>query len=249
MKQFSMFCLALCAALPFILSSCGSDESTTTENTSADSMQMDSGTMETASTPASYDVNPPYNMMVVTHKVADFDKWKASYDQHDSVRTAFGVHSYVIARMVNDPDKVLVAVKADDADRAMAFSTDPSLKAAMKDGGVTGTPDMRLYKVVYDATNDIPIDTRVLRNITVKDWDAWKAAFESSRQLRLENGIEDRSYGYDVNDNHKVMVVLALTDSAKADAFLKSAEMKKNMKDAGVVGKPEVSTIKLVARY
>ncbi len=253
MKQIRMFCTILCAALSLILSSCGSnDESSTSTSTTTDSTTMNSdSTQAPASTSmaANYEVNPPFNLMVITHKVSNYDKWKASYDKHDSVRVAFGVHNYVISRMLPDSNTVLVAVKADDIDKGMAFSKDPSLKMAMKDGGVIGTPDMHVYKVVYDANNSIPVDTRVVRNVTVKDWDAWKTAFENSRQLRMDNGIEDRSYGYEASDNHKVMVVLALTDTAKASAFMKGDVMKKMMEEAGVVGTASSKTIRIVARY
>ena len=248
MKQIKMYCTIFCAVLSLMLSSCGSnDETTTSETTTADS----TGSMQAPETPtaANYEVNPPYNLMVVTHKVANYDKWKASYDKHDSVRLAFGMHNYVISRMIPDSNTVLVAIKADDLDKAMAFSKDPSLKMAMKDGGVMGTPEMHTYKVVYDATNTLSTDTRVVRQVTVKDWDAWKKAFEDTRQLRLDNGIEDRSYGYEAGDNHKVMVVLALTDTAKANAFMKSDLMKKAMDDAGVEGKVHSKMIHMVARY
>ncbi|MEO8111922.1 MAG: hypothetical protein ABI594_17875 [Ginsengibacter sp.] len=248
MKQIKMYCTIFCAALSLMLSSCGSnDESTTSETTVTDSTES----MQAPETPmtANYEVNPPYNLMVVTHKVANYDKWKASYDKHDSVRLAFGMHSYVVARMLPDSNTVLVAVKADDLDKGMAFGKDPSLKMAMKDGGVIGTPEMHTYKVVYDATNTLPTDTRVVRNVSVKDWDAWKKAFEGSRQLRLDNGMEDRSYGYEAADNHKVMVVLALTDTAKANAFMKSDTMKKMMDEAGVEGAASSKMIRIVARY
>lgn len=248
MKQIKMYCTIFCAALSLMLSSCGSNnDSTTSETTATDSPDS----MQAPETPmaANYEVNPPYNLMVVTHKVANYDKWKASYDKHDSVRLAFGVHSYVVARMLPDSNTVHIAVKADDLDKSMAFSKDPSLKKAMKDGGVISTPEVHIYKVVYDATNTIPTDTRVVRNVTVKDWDAWKKAFEGSHQLRMDNGMEDRSYGYEAGDNHKVMIVLALTDTAKANAFMKSGTMKKMMDEAGVVGPASSKTIRIVARY
>ncbi len=252
MKQIKMFCTIYCAALSLMLSSCGSNnESTTAETMSTDSTNMNQDSMTAPAAPmvANYEVNPAYNLMVVTHKVANYDKWKASYDKHDSMRLAFGMHSYVIARMLPDSNTVLVAVKADDLEKGMAFSKDPSLKMAMKDGGVIGAPDVHTYKVVYDATNTLPTDTRVLRNIKVKDWDAWKKAFDGSRQLRMDNGMEDRSFGYEAGDNHKVMVVLALTDTAKANAFMKSDTMKKMMDEAGVVGPASSKTIRIVARY
>ena len=73
-------------------------------------------------------ITTPENMMIVTHKVSDFEKWKASYDEHDSMRLVHGIHSYVIGRGVEDANMVFVAVKADDMAKAKAFAKDPSLK-------------------------------------------------------------------------------------------------------------------------
>lgn len=253
MKQIVMFCTICCAAFSLIFYSCSSNEdsSTSSETMTTDSMAitMDSTTTPATDMAASNVVDPPMNLMIAIHKVANYDKWKASYDKHDSVRTAFGVHNYVIARLLPDTNTVMVVLKADDLDKGTAFSKDPSLKMAMKDAGVIGAPDMHFYKSVYDAGNNIATDTRVVRNVTVKDWDAWKKAFEGSHQLRMDNGIEDRSYGYEAGDNHKVMVVLAVTDTAKANAFMKSDTMRSMMDSAGVVGKAQSKMIRIVSRY
>ncbi len=254
MKQPKMRSIILGAGLSLILFSCGNNESSTTESAETDSTSMATtdSAMTTPAAPAAaanYEVNPPYNLMVVTHKVANYDKWKTSYDKHDSVRTAFGMHSYVIARMLPDSNTLLVAVKADDMDKATAFSKSPNLKAAMKDGGVVGTPEMHMYKVVYDATNTIPTDTRVIRNITVKDWDAWKKSFESHRQTRTDNGLTDRAYGYDVDDNHKVTLVVAINDTAKAYAFWKSDLLKQQRAEGGVVGEVKRHVYRVVQKY
>ena len=61
-------------------------------------------------------------MLVVTHKVANYAKWQVSYDEHDSIRLANGLHSYVIGRGLVDTNLVLVAVKADDITKANHFS-------------------------------------------------------------------------------------------------------------------------------
>ena len=112
MKQSRFAGLLFCAAMVLFLTSCGgggSEEDNCTDTTTVDS---------TSTTPATPEVNTiittPQNMMVVTHKVADFAKWKASYDEHDSLRLANGIHSYVIGRGLHDSNMVLVAVKADD---------------------------------------------------------------------------------------------------------------------------------------
>src|SRR6266853_996051 len=119
------------AAMVFFLSSCGGNE--TKESASKDSTAANNNTTEAKpETVTSTIVTTPQAMMVVTHKVANFAKWKASYDGHDSMRLANGIHSYVIGRGLKDSNMVLVAVKVDDMAKAKSFANDPSLKKAMQ---------------------------------------------------------------------------------------------------------------------
>ncbi len=119
----------------------------------------------------------------------------------------------------------------------------------MQKGGVVGMPDIHYYKVVYDVNTTIPTDIRAIQTFTVKDWDTWKKTFEANRQLRLDNGVVERSYGYDAKDNHKVMLVIAMTDTAKANAFMKSGLLKQKREESGVTGAVDVKMIRIVARY
>jgi hypothetical protein len=188
-------------------------------------------------------------MLIARHKVANFAKWKASYDAHDSMRLANGLHSYVIGRGLNDSNMILVAVKAEDHAKAKAFAKDPSLKQAMQKGGVVGQPTFNYPTMVYQDTAKIGSDIRSMTTFTVKDWDTWKNKFDSGRQIRMENGLLDRAYGYDPDDNHKVMVVVAVMDTAKAFAYWKTDEFKKRRAASGVMGEPQRFVFRVVQRY
>jgi len=85
--------------------------------------------------------------------------------------------------------------------------------------------------------------------VTVKDFDAWKKGFESDRQERINAGLTDRVYGYDPSDNHKVTIIVAISDTAKANAFWNSGDLKKRMAEGGVVGKPERVLFRISKRY
>src|SRR6266536_1949952 len=140
---------------------------------------------------------------------------------------------------MQDSNMVVVAVKVDDVDKAKAFAKDPSLKKAMQKGGVTGAPSIMFSTMVFQDTATINSDLRSSTTFTVKDWDAWQKAFDSTRQERMDNGLMLRAYGHDVDDNHKVRVVMALTDTAKAFAYWKSDMIKKRMAESGVIGQPD----------
>jgi hypothetical protein len=234
MKHRSLY-LSLAGMLALFLTACGGkEEKTTTDSTTVTTdTTMQTTTPTTPATPAT----TTSTVMVVKHKVANFNKWIASYDEHDSMRVASGLHNFVIGRGIPDSNMVMVAVKVDDTTKAKAFAKDPSLKKAMQKGGVIGSPNIMIYNTTF-LDNGQASNLRVMSTETVKDWDAWKTAFEAGKQIRTDNGLMDRAYGYDINDNHKISVVLALTDSAKGMSFLKSDTIKKRMAAAGVVGQP-----------
>ena len=211
------------AAVVFLLASCGGSADKT--DTTIDSTAATSTTTADA-TPASTIVNTPQMMVVVTHKVKDYDKWLPSFEAHDSMKLANGIHNYVVGRGKDDANTLVVATKADDVTRAKAFMKDASLKKAMQEGGVTGNPDIRIYEMVYQDTAKVSSTTRTTSTFTVKDWDAWRKSFDSARQAATDNGLALRAYGHEVDDNKKVVVVSAVLDSAKANAFWNSAELK-----------------------
>jgi len=230
------------------LASCGSNQSNeSTESTTADSAAA-STSNESVTAPSTI-INTPENMIVVTHKVANFSKWKASYDEHDSVRLAFGVHSYVIGRSIEDTNMVMVALKVDDMEKAKAFSKDPSLKKAMQKGGVVGAPTVQFTTMVYQDTAKIDTRVRSRTTFTVKDFDAWRKTFESHKQTRIDNGLTDRAFGHDANDDHKVTLVVAVNDTAKARAFWNSDLLKQQRAESGVTSQPQRFVYTVVQRY
>lgn len=187
--------------------------------------------------------------MVVLHKVSNYAKWKTAYDADDPARVAAGIHSYVIGRGLLDSNTVQVILKVDDTAKAMAFGKSPGLKAAMQKGGVMGTPKVSLTTVLFQDTAMLSSKLRSSVTLNVKDWDAWLKNFDEGKGERLDNGLAVRGYGHDAADNHKVSVVTALVDSAKAVAYFKSDALKKRMKTSGVTGAPDRFLYRIVQRY
>ena len=65
----------------------------------------------------------------------------------------------------------------------------------------------------------------------------------------MANGVVDRVYGHDPDDNTKVSLVTAVTDTAKAFAYWKSDELKKRRAAGGVIGEPKRFLFYVVKRY
>ncbi len=248
MKSSKFLPLSFFTAVLFFLSSCnGSEDKTNTETTSSDSATTTTATAESV-TPSTI-ITTPQGMFMVKHKVGNFTKWKASYDAHDSMRLASGLHNYVIGRGVDDSNMVLVTVKADDMAKAKAFATNANLKAAMQKGGVTGKPSFTYLTATFQDTAIIDAVPRSLTTFAVKDWDAWQRGFTEGKQERIDNGITDRVYGHDADNDKKVMLVVALMDTAKASAYWKSDMLKTRRAASGVIGVPDRFVFRIVQRY
>ena len=228
-----------------LLSSCGSGGS---EKTTAKDSTASADTAAKAQ-PVNTIITTPQNVVVVTHKVADFAKWFTAYEGHDSARLAMGIHNYVIGRGLEDSNMVTVVLRVDDTAKAKAFAKDPGLKAAMHKGGVLGAPTIALVTETWQDTAKIESTLRARTTYMVKDWDAWVKGFEEGKQERMDNGIVDRAFGHDLDDNKKVFLVTVLADTAKAFAYYKSDALKKRRLASGVVGDPVRFLYRLVKHY
>jgi heme-degrading monooxygenase HmoA len=94
--------------------------------------------------------------LVVHHRVADYDAWKAVFDEHESVRRHHGEIEHRIYRDIQDHNRVIVHNDFPSEDSARAFVEDPSLKEAMARAGVEGEPGVSFIenaeRKVYDQT-------------------------------------------------------------------------------------------------
>ncbi len=112
MKRLS----ALSAILVVVfLCSCGNEpakEETKTTDTTA------------AVAPAPAEVKPafvPFKVVIVQHKVKNFEKSEAGYFNRDSLRNTYGITHYVIGRDAKDTNTVFVVDKITDMDKAKAI--------------------------------------------------------------------------------------------------------------------------------
>lgn len=77
----------------------------------------------------------------------------------------------------------------------------------------------------------------------VRDYDAWKPAFDGHEWCRRDHGaIEHRVYR-DIHDPNRVVVHMDFPAEENAKAFLEDPSLKEAMEGAGVEGEPGVSFI------
>ncbi len=77
--------------------------------------------------------------LAVRHSVADYNTWKAVFDEHAGVRRSHGATGH---RVLRDGNDVLVLLEFPDASSAESFQSDQTLRTALQHAGVQGTPDI-----------------------------------------------------------------------------------------------------------
>ncbi|MDQ6761028.1 MAG: hypothetical protein M3015_00195 [Bacteroidota bacterium] len=238
---------AIAVGMAFLLASCSSGgEKQETETATTDSMVTDTTTSMQNSEPATAQ---PGKVLIVKEKVANYAKWKESYDARDSMRQANGLSNYVLGRGMDDSNTVVIILKMADVNKAKELANSQQLKDKLHKGGVIGTPTFEYLDVVMNDDAPIAVNSRLMVSHKVKDWDAWKKSFDEHKQARMDAGLTDRGLGYHDGDNHLVSIVFAVNDKKKADEFLKSKDLKDKMAEAGVDGPPSFFYYNIVQKF
>ncbi|WHO75396.1 antibiotic biosynthesis monooxygenase [Rhizobium sp. BT03] len=78
--------------------------------------------------------------LFVRHEVSDYPTWRKIYDAFRQVQKANGVTAEAVYRATDNPNDITVTHEFATLEAAQAFSKLEELKAAMRKGGVLGTP-------------------------------------------------------------------------------------------------------------
>jgi heme-degrading monooxygenase HmoA len=75
-------------------------------------------------------------ILLIDHRVADFDAWLKMYDEVRQWQRERGVRFEQVLRAADDPNRVLVTHAFDSRDAAEAFVADTELQEKMGSAGV-----------------------------------------------------------------------------------------------------------------
>jgi hypothetical protein len=188
-----------------------------------------------------------FKVIMIQHKVKNFEKWQEAYLANDSLRKAYQISPWMVGRILKDSNMVFVVDKIEDLAKAQSFSKLPDLKKAMKMGGVASEPGFSYAEIIRNSDSTVESSDRVSIAHHVKDFSAWLKAFDAEgATTRSASGLVDRSIGRSLTDSNMIYITFAVTDMAKAKTRIASPELKKVMTDAGVDSPPTVRWFRLV---
>ena len=183
---------------------------------------------------------PPYAVLV-RHQVADYDTWKAAFDQDEGARREAGIVGHHINRAEDDPNLVSIYLALTDLDQAKAFAADDRLRDFMQSAGVTSAPEMTWMTPVREAVVwDRELPAFILSH-RVADFDAWLAGYDGADELRRSRGIVGHAANRSLDDPSVAMVYHQAESFEALRTFLGDADLAAAMKEFGVVSEPEVA--------
>jgi quinol monooxygenase YgiN len=182
--------------------------------------------------------------VIVVHKVKSYDTWKPVFDSDAQGRKESGFTGHMLMRGAADPNLVAIWLPSTDIEKAKAYVASKDLKDKMKQAGVQGKPEI-MFASVAGAQMDPKKQglSGALLTAKVKDFDAFKTAFESAAQARTDAGIVGYGLSQDVADKTVTYVYLQSEDAAKLKTYVDAKETKQAWKDAGVVGPAKVTLV------
>ncbi len=86
--------------------------------------------------------------VLVRHKVADFNRWKESFDSHLNARMHAGELGFRLFQSVDDPREVTLLLDWDSVEHARKFIGSDELRSRMQQAGVLSTPDVQYVEDV-----------------------------------------------------------------------------------------------------
>jgi hypothetical protein len=175
--------------------------------------------------------------VVVTHRVADYIKWRPAFDEGEAARRAAGLTGHHVNQSADDANLVAIYLTAPSQDVLRRFAAAPSLAEGMARAGVVGAPEILPLEPIEDRIlkRDLPACLLIHE---VADYTEWKLAFDEHAAARRRAGIIGHAVNRRADAPHVVVLYLQAETLEALRAFSRDPELAATMKRAGVIGAP-----------
>jgi quinol monooxygenase YgiN len=183
----------------------------------------------------------PPAAVVLHYRVADFDAWKAVFDQSESKRKASGFLGHHINRAEDDPNELNVYFAVADVDQFKAYAESDDVKALMQEAGVVSPPEFMWMTPLREAVvwdRELPA---MLISHRVADLDTWLDGYDDADELQRSNGIVGHAANQSMDDPSTIVVYHQAESFDTLRAFMALDELRDTMKEIGVISDPEVT--------
>ena len=82
------------------------------------------------------------HVLIIHHKVRDYAKFKANFDDHKLMRKSGGEKSYQLYHKENDPDDLVLLFEWDNMENFQKFAQSKELQQAQAEAGLVDQPEI-----------------------------------------------------------------------------------------------------------
>jgi hypothetical protein len=181
--------------------------------------------------------------LTISHEIKNYDSWKTVYDKFDAQRKEAGIFELFIKKDLSNSNSITVFAEVTNLEKAKAFMSSTSLKDGMKEAGVTSPPNIifSISALESGTINKSALITTISHS--VKDFSAWKEAYQSHGQVRKQYGIQDCLVLKSLSDENLVTVIGVTNSATSFMEFTSNPELKTTMEKAGVTSKPKMTIL------
>lgn len=177
----------------------------------------------------------------VLHQISveDFDPWKAAFDElRPELKDAGSIADFVFRNM-DDPNQITVLSEVANHKKARAFVSADEPRTTMEHSGAKGPLDANLLEDTDRPSvccKKEPRPTYVLGQISVDDFDLWKAAFDDLRSTLKTAGSKGEFVFRNADNPNQITVMSEIDSLEKARAFVAADALPKAVQHSGAQG-------------
>jgi len=183
---------------------------------------------------------PPFAALII-HELEDYDAWKPKFDAHTTARRAAGILGHHLNRGADNPNLIAAYLPHTDIDGLKSFLSHDDVRAAMRDAGVKGTPDIKLMTVRSVDLDMSQARAGMIVIHSVDDYDKWRVVYDAFDAKRKELGVTGHAVNTLYGDANQVIVYHQAKTVETLKALLSNDELKERMLEGGVNDTPIVT--------
>ena len=148
----------------------------------------------------------PPAAMIISYEVADFDAWKAVFDDNEQGRIDHGYLGHHINRGESDPNSLSIYLAVTDVDQTKAYVTSDDVKSLIEKAGATTAPEIRWMTPVREAIvwdRELPA---MIVSHQVENFDTWLVGYDAADELQRSGGIIGQAANRSLDDPSSVLV-------------------------------------------
>jgi len=171
--------------------------------------------------------------VALTHEVRDFRAWLVAYNNLSDPESRISIFSNP-----DNPNLITVFELTKGHLEARTALSTVEFRQTLEAEGVTTEPKISLFDIKFRATTPTEKSFRLGVSHEVADYELWKKIFDQDEPIRSKANLELRAISTNADNSLLVNIFFATDDIEKAKDVINSEELRKRMKEAGVISDP-----------